>query len=329
MKAITFGNCDCCSITGVGGLETAAGLSTDESELKTLFDKVSNWGRWGADDQRGTLNHIGPDEIARAAALVREGRTVSLSRAFPTQPGAENPRPAQHFMMVTGEDRQAPHLPGMEASFDYIGIAFHGLVCTHLDALCHIFREGVMYNGRPASEVRSRGAMSNTVMESRDGIVSRGVLLDMPRALGVDFIDPDHLVTPEELELAERKLGVTVMKGDILAIRIGRDVRPGGGDGRIAGLHPAVAGWLQEREVAVLGGDGPNDAMPPNRLSAWPNPIHELCLVGMGMQLLDNLELERVAKVCAELDRWVFQVVVSPLLIEGGTGSPINPIAIF
>src|SRR3546814_745119 len=138
MKAITFGNCDCCSITGVGGLETAAGLSTDESELKTLFDKVSNWGRWGADDQRGTLNHIGPDEIARAAALVREGRTVSLSRAFPTQPGAENPRPAQHFMMVTGEDRQAPHLPGMEASFDYIGIAFHGLVCTHLDALCHI-----------------------------------------------------------------------------------------------------------------------------------------------------------------------------------------------
>lgn len=329
MNALTAWNCDCCSVTGIGRLEALGEVSTSEAELKALFDKVRNWKRWGADDQRGTLNYIGPEEIARAAALVREGRTVSLSRPFPTQPGAENPRPAQHFMMVTGEDRHAPHLPGMEASFDYIGIAFHGLVCTHLDALCHIFREGLMYNGRPASEVRSRGAMSNSVMESRDGIVGRGVLLDMPLALGVDHIEPEHLVTPEELEIAERRFGITVMKGDILTIRIGRDVRHGGGDGRIAGLHPNVAGWLHEREVAVLGGDGPNDAMPPNRLSAWPNPIHELCLVGMGMQLLDNLELERVAKLCAEFDRWSFQIVIAPLLIEGGTGSPINPIAIF
>ena len=329
MNATITWNCDCCSVTGISRLDAIAELSTSEAELSNLFDRVRNWGRWGDEDQRGTLNHIGPAEMIRAAALVTEGKSVSLSRPFPTQPGVENPRPAQHFMMVTGEDRHAPNLPGMEATFDFIGIAFHGLVCTHLDALCHIFRDGLMYNGRPASDVRSRGALSNGVGESRDGIVGRGVLLDMPLALDRDCIDPDHLVTPEELEIAERKLGVTVTKGDILAIRIGRDVRPGSGDGRIAGLHPKVAGWLHERDVALLGGDGPNDAMPPNRLSAWPNPIHELCLVSMGMQLLDNLDLERVAKLCSQLSRWTFQLVIAPLRIEGATGSPVNPIAIF
>jgi kynurenine formamidase len=297
-------------------------------ELRALFEKVCNWSRWGKEDQRGTLNHIGPGEIARAAALVTEGRNVSLSRVFPTQPSAENPRPAQHYMLAAGDDRHSLTVPGMEASFDYIGIAFHGLACSHIDALCHIFREGRMYNDRPASEVRSRGATSNTILAATNGIVGRGVLLDIPLALGVDFIEPNHLITPEELEVAERKLAVTVMKGDILAIRVGRDVRPARGDGKIAGLHPRVAGWLHERDVAVLGGDGPNDAIPWG-LSAWAHPIHELCIAGMGVMLLDNLNLESLSKVCAELQRYAFQIVVAPLLIEGGTGSPINPIAIF
>lgn len=330
MNTIDLWTCDCCSLTGVAATGGGAGEpSAHDEEMTALFDKVCNWGRWGKEDQRGTLNHIGPSEIARAAALVKDGRSISLSRPFPTQPGTENPRPAQHFMMVTGEDRHAPHIPNMEATFDYIGVAFHGLVCTHLDALCHIFREGRMYNGRPASDVRSRGAISNSVMESRDGIVGRGVLLDMPLALEMDYIEPSRPITVEDLEIAERRLGVTVGKGDILTVRIGRDVRPGRGDGKIAGLHPHVGGWLHEREVALLGGDGPNDVMPPDAQAIWTNPIHELCLVGMGMQLMDNLDLERAAKTCAELDRWTFQIVVAPLLIQGATGSPINPIAIF
>lgn len=313
----------------MSGVVPTRALSVSDAELKALFEKVCNWGRWGPEDQRGALNHIGPLEIARAAALVTEGRSVSLSRVFPTSPGVENPRPAQHYMLNSGEDRHAPHLPSMEAAFDYVGVAFHGLACTHIDALCHIFREGRMYNGRPASEVKSRGAISNSVMTVMHGIVGRGVLLDLPQALGVDFIEPNRLVTPQELEIAERKLGVAVTKGDILAIRLGRDVRPGRGDGKIAGLHPQVAGWLHDRDVAVLAGDGPHDSMPPAVLSAWANPIHELCIVGMGMHLLDNLDLERVTKICGELHRWAFQIVVAPLLIEGGTGSPVNPIAIF
>lgn len=327
MSTTDLSTCHCCSLTGMARGE--GDPSPYEAALQALFDKVCNWGRWGEDDQRGTLNHIGPGEIAHAAAQVGEGRSISLSRPFPTRPGPENPLPAQHFMMVTGEDRHTAHLPNMEAAVDYIGIAFHGLVCTHLDALCHIFRGGRMYNGRPASEVRSRGAMSNSVMSSTDGIVGRGVLLDMPLALGLDYLEPDRLITVDELQMAENKFGVTVMKGDILTVRTGRDVRPGGGDGRIAGLHPHVAGWLHEREVALLGGDGPNDPMPPNAESSWANPIHELCLVAMGMQLMDNLDLERAARTCKELGRWTFQIVIAPLPIEGATGSPINPIAIF
>jgi len=319
----------CCGEQDTRRVAPAREFLVGEAELKALFEKVCNWGRWGQEDERGALNHIGPAEIARAGVLVTEGQSVSLSRVFPTSPGVENPRPAQHYMLNSGEDRHAPHLPSMEAAFDYVGIAFHGLSCTHIDALCHIFREGRMYNGRPASEVKSRGAISNTIMTAMHGIVGRGVLLDVPLALGVDFIEPNRLVTPQELEIAERKLGVTVMKGDILAIRLGRDVRPDRGDGRMAGLHPQVAGWLHDREVAVLAGDGPHDAMPPAVLSAWANPIHELCIVGMGMHLLDNLDLERVAKLCGVLRRWAFQIVVAPLLIEGGTGSPVNPIAIF
>jgi kynurenine formamidase len=319
---------NCCRGEGVSPAEAMGKHSPSDAELQALFKRVCNWGRWGQDDQRGTLNHIGPTEIARAAALVSEGRTVSLSRVFPTQSNAENLRPAQHYMLASGEDRHSLTVPGMEATFDYIGIAFHGLACSHIDALCHIFRDGRMYNDRPPSDVRSRGAITNTIMSAMHGIVGRGVLLDIPLALGVDFVELDHLVTPDELEAAERKLGVTVMKGDILTIRIGRDVRPGKGDGRMAGLHPYVAGWLHEREVAVLGGDGSNDRIPWG-LSAWAHPIHELCIAGMGVHLLDNLYLEPLAQICTELDRWAFQIVVAPLPIEGGTGSPVNPIGIF
>ena len=318
----------CCGGQEASRVAAAGEVSANDAELRALFDKVQNWGRWGADDQRGALNHIGPAEIAGAAALVKDGRSVSLSRVFPTQPGVENPRPAQHHMLASGEDRHSLSVQGMEAAFDYIGIAFHGLSCSHIDALCHIFREGRMYNDRPASEVRSRGATSNTIMAAMNGIVGRGVLLDIPLALGVDFIEPRHLVTPQELEAAERKLGITVMKGDILIVRIGRDARPERGDAKTAGLHPHVAAWLHERDVAVLGGDGSNDAIPSG-LSAWPFPIHDLCIAGMGVMLLDNLDLECVAKACVELKRWAFQIVVAPLLIEGGTGSPVNPIAIF
>ncbi|MDB5466916.1 MAG: Cyclase [Phenylobacterium sp.] len=300
-------------------------------ELTALFEQVSNWGRWGPDDERGALNHIGAAEVASAAALVREGRTVSLSRDFPTQPGPENPWPAQHHMVIAGDDPCVPGVDGLEVSTDYIGIAFHGMASSHIDALCHVFAQGRMYNGHPATDVKSTGARRNTIMAARDGVVGRGVLLDVPRALGVPFMDPEHLTTAAELQATEAALGVTVGKGDLLMVRLGRDVRRAAmADQAVPGLDPRVVAWLHERQVAVLGGDGVHDPIPSGVVHRdWAMPIHMLGLAGMGLHLMDNLDLEPLAGVCAELGRWAFQLVAAPLRIAGGTGSPLNPIAIF
>ena len=300
-------------------------------ELKALFAQVSNWGRWGKDDERGALNHIGAAEVARSAALVREGRTVSLSRNFPTQPGPENPWPAQHHMVIAGDDPCVPGVDGLEVSTDYIGIAFHGMASSHIDALCHVFAQGRMYNGHPASDVKSTGARRNTIMAAKDGIVGRGVLLDVPRAQDVPFVDAGHMVTVAELEAAEEALRLIVGKGDLLMVRLGRDARRAAfEDQAVPGLDPRVVAWLHARQVAVLGGDGVHDPIPSGVVHRdWAMPIHMLGLAAMGLHLMDNLDLEPLARTCAELGRWEFQLVAAPLRIEGGTGSPLNPIAIF
>ncbi len=303
----------------------------DTQGMDRLFASVSNWGRWGDDDERGTLNHLTPIEANTAASLVTEGRTVSLARDFPTQPGPENPWPAQHHMVIAGDDPCVPGMKGLEVSTDYIGIAFHGMASSHLDALCHVFQKGRMYNGHAATEVRSTGARRNTVMTLKDGVAGRGILLDVPRALGLEFIDPAHLVTIAELERVEAAQRLKVGKGDILLIRLGRDRRVAtNADQRVAGLDPYVVQWLHAREVAVLGGDGVHDPIPPGvSADGWPMPIHMCGLVSMGLHLLDNLNLEDAAIVCAEAKRWAFLITLAPLRIQGGTGSPLNPIAMF
>lgn len=304
-------------------------LSADA--IQALFDEACNWGRWGETDERGALNHLGETEARAAAALVRRGRTVSLSRDFPVHPGPENPWPAHHHMIIAGDDPCIPGVDGLEASTDYIGIAFHGMASSHLDALCHVFQGGRMYNGLPAGEVKSTGARRNTVMTLKDGVAGRGVLLDVPRALGRSFVDPDHLTTVAELERTEQAQGVRVGKGDIVVIRLGRDARRGShSDQAVAGLEPEVALWLHRRQAAILGGDGVHDPIPPGQIApGWPMPIHMIGLVAMGLHLLDNLYLEDVAAACAEEGRWEFLLTLAPLRIPGGTGSPLNPIALF
>ena len=324
-------SCDCCPPGGffAEALPASGEAGMSDAELQGLFDQVCNWGRWGAEDERGAINHVTGAEVVRAASLVREGRTLSLSRNFPTHPGPENPWPAQHFMVVAGDDPQV--FPGLQAVTDYIGIAFHGMASSHIDALCHVFANGQMYGGRPASDIKSTGAAANSIMALKEGVVSRGVLLDLPRAQGVGYLDPDTMVGVEALEAAEVAAGVRVGKGDILLVRFGRDLRRAeAADTKVAGMHPSVCAWLHEREVAVLGGDGVSDPIPPGRLSGvWAMPIHSIALAGMGLHLLDNLDLDPLAQVCGELGRWEFQLTLAPLRIEGGTGSPLNPIAVF
>jgi kynurenine formamidase len=306
-----------------------------EKDMHALFDRVKNWGRWGKDDQAGALNYITPEKRVAAAKLIRSGRTVSCARNFPVRPAPENPWPALHHMVIAGDDPCIPGVPGLEASTDFIGIAFHGLASSHIDALCHVFVEGKMYNGFDATDVKSTGARRNSIMCAKDGIVGRGVLLDIPAVQGRRFVDPDHEITLVELNAAEAKAGVKVEEGDILLVYTGRDVRAreapdAPSDGvKLVGLHPETIPFLHERRIAVLGADGVHDPQPPGRVENWPIPVHMCALVAMGVHLLDNLYLEDLAQACTAEKRWEFLLTVAPLRIAGGTGSPVNPIATF
>lgn len=302
-------------------------------EMRAMFESVKNWGRWGDDDEAGALNLITPDRRAAAAGEVSAGISVSCARELPVTPSIENPHPALHMMVRGGDDCVIPGI-GMESTSDFVGVAFHGMSTSHIDALCHVFVDELMYNGFPAAEVKSTGAQRGSIMCAKDGVVGRGVLLDIPRQQGVGHLEPGTAITVADLEAAETDQGVTVGEGDILLISTGRDSRREQTGpwhpfkSGLAGLHPECVPWLHERGIAVLGCDGVSDVLPGNHPSDWAMPIHQCVIVAMGVHLLDNLRLDRLAAVCEEQQRWSFLFTVAPLRIEGGTGSPANPIAL-
>ena len=305
-------------------------------QVDALYDALRNWGRWGHDDELGALNFLTPERRAAAGALVRTGVTVSLAHDFPVTPSPETPSPAHHHMLASGDARDSNGIPGYEASRDYIGTEVHGMGITHLDALCHMFVRGEMYNGRPATDVKSTGALSNTVMSTADGLAGRGVFLDVPRARGVDHLDGNAAITVADLERAEETQGSPVRSGDLLIVGGGRDARTAAQGGRLdpfrdglAGLHPQCLPWLHEREVALLMGDGISDMTPGLGIPDWPFPVHQVGITGMGLHLVDNVNLARLAPECAAQSRWEFLCVVAPLRIPGGTGCPVNPVVIF
>lgn len=298
--------------------------------FQALFDRCSNWGRWGPDDERGTLNLITPEKRVKAAGLVREGATVSCAHPINTVGDAENISPAVHLIVRGGDV-----LDGVNvfSTADHLAISPHGQAHSHLDALCHFAWQGRIYNDRPVSLVTSMGARANAITIGQDGIVSRGVLLDVPRQLGVEYLDTSHAITVAELEATERAGGVRVEAGDIVLIRTGRHARRkalGPWDSRVtlAGLHHEVGPWLHERDVALLGSDGVSD-FREHPFDCTTHPIHVLSLVAMGMQLLDNQNLDEIAAACAERSRWEFLLMVAPLKLVGGTASMTNPIAVF
>lgn len=305
-----------------------------DADLRALFDTLKNWGRWGDDDERGTLNYLTPAHCRAAVALVADGVSLSLARDLAVTPSAEMPFPAHHHMLTAGDARHNTGMPGYEASRDYVGTDVHGLGLTHVDALCHMFVAGQMYNGIPASEVRSDGALRNTVMSLAEGVVGRGVLLDVPRARGVPYLDGDDLVRRRDLEAAEAQAGVEVGRGDVLLVSTGRDSRRAARGGTlspaegIAGLHPDCLPWLHGREVAILGSDGISDAMPGLRVPNWPFPVHQIAITAIGLHLIDNMSLEGLAAACAERGRGSFLFAMAPLRIERGTGCPVNPLAV-
>jgi kynurenine formamidase len=312
-----------------------------EDEVLSYFDVLSNWGRWGDDDVMGTLNLIGPDTRRRAAACVRSGRSVSCGWDVRFDVEAVDGVGPQRVMLHTGEGlTEAMERPAdgagaalrSHAASEFFGIEFHGLEHTHLDALSHLFWDARMYNGRPAHLVDSEnGATVHAVTDAAEGIVTRGVLLDVAALRGVKWLEMGEGIFPDDLEAAERRQGVLVREGDALLLRTGtgRRRKELSSDRSMVGepgLHAACLPWLRERGVAVLAADVAQDVLPSGYAQIRA-PVHAVGIVAMGLWLIDNCDLERLAEVCIEEGRWDFLLLVAPLRLTGGTGSPVNPIA--
>jgi len=304
------------------------------AEFDELFQAVCNWGRWGEDDERGTLNYIQPEHIRRAAGLVRSGRSVSMAIPINKVAGPDNPHPATHYMVRSYD---VPSGPGeTQFSMDYLATEFHGDCHTHIDALCHVAMRGKLYNGKSASAVTSRGPAIQDITAYAHGVVGRGVLLDIPRLRGVKWLEPGEAVTIAELEAAEKAQGVRLGEGDIFLFRTGHHRRRlelgpwnNGYDGEgKAGLHVESIRWLHERKAAAFFPDGDGETVPSN-VEGTAYPIHALQIASMGMVCADSLQFEDLVKICEEERRWEFLVIAAPLRLPGGTGSLFNPIAIF
>jgi kynurenine formamidase len=306
-----------------------AGVSA--REFGWLFDRLCNWGRWGEDDERGALRLLTPERVAAAAKLVRVGRSLTLSLPVNTERAAHNPVPADHHMTLVGE----PPAEGEPVHFakDYVGLDFHNDGHTHIDALCHVAYRGALYNDRDEGSVTQEGASADAIEVLKDGLVGRGVLLDIPRLRGVEWLEPGEHIFEEDLEQAEYEQGVTVTRGDILLVRTGhvrRLAKLGSWNTAEAkaGLHPTAMQFMAARGVAALGSDGNNDTAPSST-EGVSFPIHVLAINAMGIHLLDYLQFEDLRVACKRAARWEFMFVASPLRIIGGTGSPVNPVAIF
>ena len=308
-----------------------------ERDVIAMMDRLSNWGRWGADDELGTINLITPEKRRRAAALVADGTSVTCARPIATDITADTTFQPLRFMVDSGEGRDtAPPERALQrrGAAEFIGMVFHGYTITHVDTPAHYFWQGKIYNGRSCNLITSReGAQVESVDLLHDGVVSRGVLLDIAAVRG-RWLGAGEGVMPEDLEAAERAQNVRVEPGDILLIRTGyyarrlaEGPRNPSSDGSPA-AHVACMPWFRDRGIAMLGSDTHNDVSPLTHPGIG-NAVHVVGLVAMGLWLIDNANLEPLAEACAARRRWEFLLTVAPLRLQNVTGSPVNPIALF
>ena len=296
-----------------------------EAELDALFEDLNNAGRWGRDDELGTLNFITNAKRVAAASLVRSGRALSIARDLSTAQSANNPSPVRHTMCYQA------HYP--IGAVDALTLDMHGFALTHLDAVAHVYRGQDVYNGRQAADVAlASGLTFADMLAQKDGIFTRGVLLNIAAARGVDWLAPDEGVYASDLDAAEKRQRVRVESGDCIFVYTGlqkREAVQGPENlGQRVGIMPDAIRWMHRREIAVYSGDC---------VDAFPNPygaryaiyFHAIALAAVGLILLDIPALEPLVEVCNEVGRSDFLVTMAPLRIKGGTGSPVNPIAIF
>jgi kynurenine formamidase len=291
------------------------------AELDELFRQVSNWGRWGKDDQLGAANLVTDAKRKQAASLVKNGVSVSLAHNPMTEKAIDNNNPFEHTM-----------IPGF--FMDTYKVSYHGYAHSHIDALCHILYKDQTYNGYPRAEVNTeKGCTKLGIDNLKNGIVTRGILLDMPRLKGLAYLEPGTAIYTEDLEAWERKAGVKVSPGDAIFLRTGRWARreklgPWNIAQNAAGVHASVAPWVKARGVAFAGSDAALD-VAPSLVEGSNLAVHALFITAMGIHLLDNHDLEAVAQTAAKLNRWEFMVTIAPVPVTGGTGFPVNTIATF
>jgi kynurenine formamidase len=298
-----------------------------KADLDKWMTQVSNAGRWGKDDQMGTVNLITAAKRKKAAALVREGVAISLAHDVIMEKTPDNGSPFIHTMNATGEK------PDAFTTTDTYTTNYHGFSMTHMDALCHMFYDGHMYNDFPQTLVTSEGAAKLDITAFKNGIFTRGVLMDIPRLKNVPYLEPGDAIYPEDLDAWEKKAHIKVESGDMLFIRTGRwarraDKGPWAVGRNTAGLHASSVPWLKQHDIAVLASDAISDVVP-SKMDKVYLPVHELVIAGMGTPIFDNCDLEELGEKSNTLHRWEFLVSSAPLRVPTGTGSPLNPTAIF
>jgi kynurenine formamidase len=303
-----------------------------EEDFRRAMKELSNTGRWGADDELGAANLITIAKRKQALALAKEGVTISLAHDVAQEKAADAP----FILERTLNDVTAT---GTTDRYQYTG-TYHGIVHSHLDAVnCHVMYEGKGYNGRSMEDVKAAGGCpKGNITALKDGVVTRAILFDATRlpgkATAQGWLEPGTAIHREDLETMEKLEHVKVAPGDVILLHTGRWKRraekgPWGRDTGFAGYHADVAYFLKERGVSFIGGDGPNDVMPTGLSAAIGNPLHKLALAAMGVDIFDNLDFERAVEHARQVNRYEFLFSAAPLRIALGTGSPLNPLAIF
>lgn len=307
--------------------------------VRELSARYNNWGRWGADDEKGALNLVTPERVRAAAGLVRKGRVFSLALPLDQdgpQTGSFGRYNPLHHMIWDGGDitnGAQDHLAEIRYTDDAAYIILQS--STQWDALAHIFHDGKMYNGRGPELVTSRGAVKNGITNAKDAMVGRGVLLDVPRHQGKGWLEPGEAIQDSDLEACAQAQGVEVGAGDFVLVRTGQIAQRrhlgNWGDyagGTAPGLGVSAANFFCPRDVAAVVTDTWGTEVLPNETPDVFQPLHIIMLVNAGIHLGEIWDLEALAEDCAEDGVYEFQLVAPPLTITGAVGSPVNPQAI-
>ena len=316
------------STTGHQQNQTATSRTTTEgraprnpAEYDEMFNRIKNWGRWGPDDQRGAANLITDTKRKQAVALVKLGTSISLSHNYLKDKAPDNPSPFEHVMNR-----------GLQS--DTYRVSYHGYAHSHMDGLCHMLYQDKTYNGYPRTDaLTENGCVKLGIENLKNGIMTRGVLIDIPRLKGVPYLEPSTPVYIEDIEAWEKKANVKVSSGDIILFRTGRWARreklgPWPIARNAAGVHASVAPWIKARGVSIVGSDAALD-VTPSLVEGQNLPVHTLMITALGINLLDNQDLEALSEASARANRWEFMLTIAPIPVTGGTGFPVNAIATF